>query len=413
MRIPDPETTLNQQLDILRLLRTHGALTRRQLAEQMGCSVSLVRQLTEALVDHALIVPHGSHAAELRGRPSQLWSLAPDACIALGLDVSSHTTQVVALNAGGDLLLRRAMPTPHSDTPEAFLSALAAFVAAALRELGAQSEAVRGLGVAYGGFVDFKRGLSLDAIHIAHSFELPLQRRLSTLTGGLPVIVDDRARAMALAEARYGAARDHSDCICVSVSVGVGTGIILDGQLFRGPLGLAGELGHIPVLHGGRPCRCGGRGCLETLVSSAVIEAHGRDLIVQGVPTLLRDLCEGVPAQLTIEMIKRAAEADDAPARALLEYASQWLGAAVATLVNLFSVEMVVLTGSVMRGSPMLLDMVRQQARPQLIPHLRDRVQIVLTELADSAPALGAATFVIDAEFEQGLVERLRETVQR
>ena len=411
MRSPDPESTLNQQVEILRLLRAHGALTRRQLSERTGYSVSLVRQLTEALVEQGLIEPRGSHAAEPRGRPSQLWSLAPDACIALGLDVSSHLTQVVALNAHGDLMLRHTIPTPHSETPEAFLSDLAEFITAAVRELGPQAKAVSGLGVAYGGFVDFKRGLSLDAIHIAHSFELPLQRRLSTMTGGLPVIVDDRARAMALAEARYGAARDHSDCICVNVSVGIGTGIILDGQLFRGPLGLAGELGHIPILHGGRPCRCGGRGCLETLASSAVLEAHGRDLIAQGVPTLLHDLCEGVPSRLTVELIRRAAEAGDAPALALFEYASQWLGAAVATLVNLFSVELIVLTGSVMRGNPILLDMVREQARPQFVPYIRDHVQLVLTELDDSAPALGAATFVLDTEFEQGFAERLKQQV--
>lgn len=406
MRVPDLKSTIDQQVEILRLLRAHGPLTRRQLSERTNYSISLIRQLTEALADQRLVTPLGSHTAESRGRPSQLWSLTPDACLALGLDVSSYQMQIVALDVHGGLVLRRVAPTPQVETVEAFLHNLADFVNATMRELGTKAETVRGLGVAYGGFVDFKRGLSLDAIRIPHSLELPLQRHLAELTG-LTVIVDDRARAMALAEARYGAARDHSDCICVNVSVGIGTGIILGGQLFRGPLGLAGELGHIPVLNGGLPCRCGGRGCLETLVSSEVLEAQGRDLITQGASTLLRDLCEGMPARVTVELIKQAAEAGDAPALALFEYAAQWLGTALATLVNLFSVDLIVLTGSVMRDNPLLLEMVSKQARPQFISHIRNRVRIVFTELDDSAPALGAATFIIDAEFERGFTERL------
>mgnify|MGYP000708999048 CR=1 FL=1 len=411
MRSPDWESTINQQVEILRLLRKYGALTRRQLSERTGYSISLVRQLTEALAEQALITSSGSHTAEPRGRPSQLWSLKPDACITLGLDVSTHLVQAVALNARGDLMLHQKMPTPQAETPEAFLRALADFINGAKQELKLKTKAVCGLGVAYGGFVDFKRGLSLDAIHIAHSYELPLQRRLSALTG-LPVIVDDRSRAMALAEARYGAAHGYNDCICVNVSVGIGTGIILDGQLFRGPLGLAGELGHIPVLPGGRPCRCGGRGCLETLASSTVLEGYGRDLITQGTPTLLHDLCEGIPERVTVQLIQQAAEAGDPAAISLFEYASQWLGTALATLANLFSIDLIVLTGSVMRGNPLLLEMVREQARSQFVPHIRDRVQIMLTELADSAPALGAATFVIDTEFDQGFAERLKQQMR-
>jgi predicted NBD/HSP70 family sugar kinase len=404
LRAPDPLNTSEQQTVILRLLREHGALTRRQLSHMTGYSISLVRQLTEALALHALILTNGV-AGDVPGRPSQLWSLSPDACLAVGLDVSSRETQVVVLDAHGTLLFRHNQPRREAQTPEGLLQHLLTVARHALDALGERRRFVRGVGVAFGGFVDFNRGVSLDAIDIPHAEALPLQAYLAQNLA-LPVIPDDRSRAMALAEARYGAARALRDCICVNVSSGIGTGIILDGRLYRGALGLAGELGHIPVIAGGSPCRCGGQGCLETVASGTALETRARALLAEGIDTALRRLSDD-PAAVSVPMIVQAAEEGDAVANALLEHAGQWLGMGMATLVNLYACEQIVLTGSVMRGNARLMEIIRREARRYVIRPMRDRFRVALTELDETASAIGAATFVLDAEFERGFTERL------
>jgi predicted NBD/HSP70 family sugar kinase len=275
-----------------------------------------------------------------------------------------------------------------------------------LTRLGERRAKVQGVGVAFSGFVDFRQGLSLDAMHIAHANALPLQRYLANVLA-LPVIMDDSARAVALAEVRYGAARHSRNCICVSVGQGIGTGVIIDGQLYRGALGLAGELGHIPVSLGGTPCRCGGHGCLETLASGAAVLARARTLLEQGMPSRLHALCDQDYARLTPGLITEAALAGDEMALSLLRHVGQWLGLGLAILGNLYSPELLVLTGSVMRGNTLLLDMVRQEMQRYLLPPLRSSLKVVLTALDDAAGASGAATFILDDAFERGFAHRL------
>jgi predicted NBD/HSP70 family sugar kinase len=404
MRAPDPINTGEQQALLLRILREHGGLTRRQLAEISGYSISLVRQLTEALALHGLIIADRI-APDVPGRPSQRWSLAGDACLAVGLDVSSRALRVVILDTTGETLYQHHLPRRESVTPDDLLEDLVTVVSSALATLGERRTLVRGLGVAFGGFVDFKRGVSLDAIDIPHATLLPLQQLLAARLH-IPVILDDRSRAMALAEARYGAARDGRDCICVNISSGIGTGIIIDGALYRGALGLAGELGHIPVMIGGAPCRCGGQGCLETIASSAAIEARARDLLRQGTPTLLQTL-SGDGIQVSVARVAEAAQAGDAVARSLLEYAGGWLGLGLATLVNLYSCERIILTGSAMRGNPVLLEVIQREIQRYIIRAIREHIQVLPSELDEAASAIGAATFILDAEFGHGFEARL------
>jgi predicted NBD/HSP70 family sugar kinase len=410
MRAPDPVNTSEQQALLLRLLREHSALTRRQLAELSGYSISLVRQLTESLAQYGLISGDRMQPVDVPGRPSQLWSISPDACLAIGLDMSSRAVRIVILNANGQIIFQKELPRHETSTADELLEYMVMVVNDALSVLEDRRTLVHGLGVAFGGFVDFKRGVSLDAIDIAHAKLLPLQHHLERRLS-LPVVLDDRSRAMALAEVRIGAARSQRDCICVNVSGGIGTGIIIDGALYRGALGLAGELGHIPVIAGGSPCRCGGHGCLETVASGTAIETRARMLLSQGIETSLYRYCTD-PTSVTVAMIVQAARDGDAVALSLLEHAGQWLGFGLATLVNLYSCAHVVMTGSVMRENDLLLEIIRREALRYIIRPMRDHVHMKLTALDLFASAVGAATFVLDAEFERGFAERLARLEQ-
>jgi glucokinase-like ROK family protein len=405
MRVADPANTIEHQTEILRLLRKHGSQTRRRLSTLTGYSISLIRQLTKDLADRGLIVEDGIANLDSPGRPSQVWSISPDACYALGLDVGGSFTRVAVLNAVGEVIYKHTQPTAKAESGSLLLRNLNDLVNATIHSMNGAGSSIRGLGVAFSGFVDYKLGESIDAPNIDSAQHLPIQQYLQQSTG-LPVIVDDSSRAAAIAEMRYGAAQDSENFVGINIGAGIGTGIIVHGQLYRGAEGLAGELGHIPMMIHGERCRCGSQGCLETLSSGRAIADKARRMLEHNVPSQLHELTDNDPSKATAALVTKAALNGDKLANDLLSDAGAWLGMALATAVNLFSPEKVILTGGVMRGNPLLLSIVRDSAHKYILRQLPD-LPILLTELDEFAGALGAATFVLDAEFENGFARRL------
>jgi glucokinase-like ROK family protein len=408
MRVLEREKTVEQQVNLLRLLREHGRQTRRQLAHHSGYSLSLVRQLTQDLADSGYITAQGIAPFDGAGRPSQLWSITPESCYAVGLDVGGTTTRLTVLDAVGQVVFSQSTPTLQASSSLALLDNLARLVADALESLGSRRAQVRGLGVAFSAFVDFRRGQSLQAPNIAHAEALPLQEHLAAALG-LPVLVDDSSRTMAIAEMRYGAARQSEAFLCVNVGAGIGSGIVIGGQLYRGPHGLAGEIGHIPLLLNGPRCRCGGSGCLETLASGSAIAARARYLLEHRTVSRMSELCDNDPAKVTTRIVTTAAQQGDELALSLLEEAGTWLGMGIATAVNLYSPDLVVLTGGVMRRNTLLLSIVQRQVDRYSLTQLPRPFPVVLTELDEMQGALGAATLILDMEYETGFAQRLAQ----
>ncbi len=408
MRVTDRENTVEQQVSLLRLLRKHGPQTVRQLSDKSGHSLSLIRQLTQELADNNHISPYGIAPLNGAGRPSQLWSITPENCYAIGLDVGGTTTRLVVLDAVGKVVFSRTTPTIHPTSSMALLNHLTQTVQTALQALDSGRVSVRGLGVAFSAFVDFQHGQSLQAPNIAYAESLPIQDHLVAALG-LPVLVDDSSRTMAVAEMRYGAARHSESFLCINVGAGIGSGIMIGGQLYRGPWGLAGEIGHIPLLLNGTRCRCGGTGCLETLASGSAIAARARYLLEHRTYSRLSELCGGDPTKITTQMVTNAALEGDDLALSLLDEAGTWLGLAIATAVNLMSPDLVVLTGGVMRGNTLLLSIIQRELNHYTLTQLPRPFPLVLTELDEMQGALGAATLILDTEYEHGFMQRLMQ----
>ena len=410
MRVIDRENTVEQQASILRLLRKHGPQTRRQLSHISRHSLSLIRQLTQELADQEYITPSGVAPFDSAGRPSQLWTIAPESCYAAGLDVGGTTTRLVILDALGQVVFSHTTPTIHATSGMDLLTHLTHIVQTALQSLDGKRALLRGLGVAFSAFVDFRHGQSLQAPNIAHAESLPIQDHLEAALG-LPVLVDDSSRAMAIAEMHYGSARQSETFLCVNVGTGIGSGIVIDGQLYRGPRGLAGEIGHIPLLLNGTRCRCGGNGCLETLASGGAIASRARYLLEHRTYSRLSEMCQNDPAKVTTQMVTNAALEGDSMALNLLDEAGTWLGLGIATAVNLISPDMVVLTGGVMRRNTLLLSIVQRELNRYILKQLPRPFPVVLTKLDEMQGALGAATLILDTEYESGFMERLMQVV--
>jgi glucokinase len=269
--------------------------------------------------------------------------------------------------------------TPAQDVEDA--------VVAAVLEVSDGSPSA--VGVAAAGFVDVSGSRVMFAPHLPWRGEDVRERIAARL--GVPVLLDNDATCAAYAEATYGAGRDASSVLLVTLGTGIGGGLVLDGRVWRGANGMAGEFGHMQVVPDGLPCECGGRGCWEQYCSGNALLRDARQRI--GVePTVLADLCDGDPAHLTGPMVTAAAADGDLAARAAFTRVGEWLGIGLANLVAAFDPAVVVVGGGVSEAGDRLLEPARDALSRSLVGVGHRVVPPVLrAALGPEAGLIGAA----------------------
>ena len=249
-----------------------------------------------------------------------------------------------------------------------------------------------GVGLAAAGFVDAAGDRVMFAPHLPWAGE-DVRRRLSERWGA-PVTLDNDANCAAHAESRLGAARGASSAVVVTMGTGIGGALLVGGRLLRGANGMAGEFGHMQVVPDGRACECGRLGCWEQYSSGNALVRFARARVVAE-PTVLTDLCQGQPDQLTGPMVTAAAEDGDLVARQAFASVGDWLGVGLAGLVAAFDPEVVVVGGGVSAAGDRLLDPARIAlgralvgAEHRVVPEVR------VAHLGPEAGLVGAALLV-------------------
>ncbi len=289
-------------------------------------------------------------------------------------------TAVAVVEHDGRVLVDRRWPTPSRMSPSEAVEQFAE----RWREVHAAAgyPRIAGLGLSVPGPVDpagtiLHRVFDWPAWH-----DVPLAALLSRHLG-LPVRMDNDVNCCAIAETRWGAAAGSAHHVWLQVSTGVGGAIVINGNLYRGHRGMAGEIGHLTVKPNGRRCTCGRRGCVETLVSGPAIVRRYRN-------------AGGIAKQA--EEVFRAAELGDLRAQRLLISVGETLGGVVATIVNLLDPSLIVLGGGVMTSFGPYLDTVRRSAEGHIPERNGEGSGPLLcrTALGDRAALLGAAALIAD-----------------
>lgn len=245
---------------------------------------------------------------------------------------------------------------------------------------GAGEEAARAVGVAIPGIITGKR-VSLSA-NLSVLDQFPLAEEL-TQRLGRPVTLENDANAAALAEAWQGAGRGGRAVLYVSLGIGIGAGLVLDGRVWSGPSGFAGEIGHLHVDMDGVPCGCGAKGCLETIAGAAGWARRAKLALAKGKSSLR-------PEHLDPGSIIAAAEAGDTIAMDVVNDVSRVLGSTLATAVTLMNLDRVVIGGGA-AACQMVLDKVVAEAKTRTLPRAFDECGFRLSELSDRGCVLGAA----------------------
>jgi len=313
---------------------------------------------------------------------------------AVGIDIGG--TKIAAGVVDGQAhILSRCETKEHSGQPPAVvIEAVVRAFQAVLQAAGMERDDLVGVGVGFAGHTNGREGLVLTSSNLPAWDRMPLRDVLSGRLG-VPVVLDNDCNAAALAEHRYGAGRESRHMVYVVFSTGVGAGIIIDGHLYRGHTGTAGEVGHTVVDVDGRMCSCGKRGCLMAWACGMALAKLAGERIRAGEDTLLREMAGGDLGRINGEMVAEAARAGDRVARELIQLTGKYLGVGLSTVVQVLNPEVIVIGGGLAHMGSLLMDPCLQALRENVHPVLAGSARIVPSHFGEDVGIVGAAALVL------------------
>lgn len=375
---PD-EVRRHNRTVLLRRLHVGGPCTRASLAAELGLNRSTIKALVDGLAESGVVEERVPRQRSGAGRPSLLVLPQAHAAVVLAVDVRVEQVAIALVGLGGEILGRNSWNLRvRTREPQEVITHVVDSAIVLAADLGVRMVAA---GVAVPGVVRRSDGHVHEAPNL-HWTDVPLGERLGAVFD-MPIMVGNDAELGALAEHLRGAARGSQDAVYVTADVGVGGGVISDGSALRGTAGYVGELGHMVVRPGGRPCYCGSTGCWETEV---------------GEPALCRalGLREGAPRGAVVAEL-RALAASPTEVRSRLAEFAEWLTVGLVNVVNVLGPELVVL-GDLFTALPasLITDVARSVRTRSLVSRAVGGTRIVVSTLGADVTLLGAAELAFE-----------------
>jgi predicted NBD/HSP70 family sugar kinase len=381
---------------VLKLIQMTPTISRVELSRQSGMSSAAITGVISSLITKGFLIEERSSAKAI-GRKRVALSLRPTLGYVIGIDLGTFNLRIVVTDLNGNILAGRQEKTEMWRGREGVLERCFAEVRATLATAGIDAADVLGIGVAFSGVIDVQQGRILSyprSGQVEQWRNVPLKKIVED-EFGVPCLLEDSVRAVATSEKYLGAGQALKDFVYVDVGMGVGASIFINGQIYRGFNGSAGEFGHMTVDEDGPLCCCGSNGCLEALASCTTIIGSVRAAIGKGVASKILELAGADPAAITIEIIAQAAEENDSLAYRALSEAASHIGAASADLVNLLNPQAIIFGGALFRAAPtLLLEHVRRVVRQRAMEKSVNDASLLVSPLMSDAGSRGMARLV-------------------
>lgn len=374
--------------NIIAYMALNGESTLSELTRELHISVPTMTKLVQELVDDSIVIDLGKVETP-GGRRPNVFGLANSAIYFAGVNVGrDHMTYVVTDLQNNIVSERTDTSFELVDRPQC-LERICQNIEAFVAESGVDREKLLGVGVSIVGRVNPETGRSYKYFT---SSEESLRDIISSRIG-IRVLLENDTRARCYAEYTTGKAKDESNVIYLHMGRGVAIGIVIDGKLYYGKNGFAGEFGHIPFFDNEIICGCGKKGCLETEVSGIAIEDKIVYLIRNGVNTCLRDMYDRGET-IHINDIVAAARNDDNLAIELIEEAGEKVGKAVAFLINTFNPETVIVGGNLAQAGEYLMLPLKSSTNKYSLNLVYKDTKFRVSKMGDGANAWGVAMLI-------------------
>jgi glucokinase len=310
----------------------------------------------------------------------------------LAIDLGGTKIMAAIVSHQGQVVAKEYHPTLAKEGPPSVINRLFSAIDHLLEVRNIGLSQLHGISIAAAGAIDLDQGVVTSSPNLPGWCDIPLRDTLNRKYKVNTFLIND-ASAGAVGEHEFGAGRGINNLIYLTVGTGIGGGIIINGRLYLGPSGSAGEIGHMTIDVNGPRCSCGNIGCLETLASGTAIAREAIRRISLGERSILTEMVEAKIENITAELVRMAAQGGDSLALEVISQAATYLGVGMVNLVNIFNPEMIIVGGGVMQMGDLLLEPARQVVKERAFPLAARAVRIVPSQLGDNAAVLGAAVF--------------------
>jgi predicted NBD/HSP70 family sugar kinase len=385
------------KIRLIKILYQKGASTANEICGSMGISLPTVNALLTDLIRSGEVIKQG-RAASQGGRKPDLYRLAPDAFYVVAVDLSKYAVSLALYNClqiqVKDQVAYKLQLNNEEETFEQLCQHLEAYMLAS----GFPSQKIIAIGISMPGLIDSKSGINHTYLNFGgKSLQAHLESRFQQA-----VFLENDARAMTLAEFKFGAAKNAVNVLGIFVGWGIGLGIVIDGKIYQGTAGFAGEFAHSPLFESQEiNCTCGKKGCLEAIASGTSIVRLAEEALLLDKDSILARMAKSYSGPLDPSLVVQAAQEGDQRAITILSNVGLNLGRGISMLIQLLNPELIVLGGVVAEADQYILTPIQQALNVYSMAKSREKTQIKRYQLGNEVGLIGAIAVVTDKLFEE------------
>ncbi|MGD8406522.1 MAG: ROK family transcriptional regulator [Anaerolineales bacterium] len=380
---------------VLRFIHNEAPVSRSQIAQATGLNKSTVSSLVEDLLLRQLVHETGVNSVGT-GRPATMLEINPHAGGIVGVELGVDFIAVALTNFTANILWRETVNVNPNDAQDTTINKMLSLTDKAIDICKDHGLYLLGFGLSVPGTADSEEGILIFAPNLQWR-NVPFGKIFHKHTR-LKVYVENDANAAAIAEHLFGVARKSDDFIFVVVSFGIGGGLFLNGNLYRGKNGFAGEIGHTPIVAEPyqNPCHCGNLGCWETYANQGSLIQRVQTRLESNRESIIPELIAEQNSPLSISIIKQAADKSDQEAIEALEKTGRALGLGFASLIDTFNPEKIVLGGTLSSVGKYLLPSIKETATEHSFSDIGSKADILLSSFETDAILIGSISIVVD-----------------
>jgi predicted NBD/HSP70 family sugar kinase len=396
---PYGKNTIQLQLEnrstLLKLLRQNDHVCRKDLAEMSGLTGAAVTNLIRDLIKIGLVKEDRNFVSS-SGKNAIPLQLNNQRFLVVGVNLRRDHITYALFDLSGTLLEKNKIYWEPNDSVTAVLNKFFIAIDDCTKMTGDKGRVI-GIGVSVPGPVNLEKGeISILTNMPSEWRSVPIKKYLEERFN-LPVVLDNNSNSTALAEKWFGDGRDRQNLLSILISKGMGAGVIIDGRIYHGTFGFAGEMGHMSIAYDGPACECGNKGCVEMYCSTMALLKKSQAILGSNV-------IDGLGA------IKDHVKKGDRDLIKLVVENGKYLGYAIVNLANTFNPELIVINGDMNDFGSIWLDSIRQAAFERLLPDVTARLKIQLTSLHEEPVLLGTVAMVSNYIFENPQLSLFADT---
>jgi glucokinase-like ROK family protein len=379
------------------MLYYEQTLSNLDLGRQLFMTPPSVTSMLNNLIEEGIVEMKGQGTSN-GGRKPMLYGLVPDFGYILSIDMDQYYTKMAIFNMHNINVSPVKTFRLRLNNERSTLEALFSEIHSLIETSTIDKSKILGIGLSIPGFVNTQLGINFTFLNFGDG--KPLRTAMEEELG-IPVFIENDASVLAFGESKFGLAKGVKNALVLKMNWGVGLGLILNGQLYRGHAGLAGEFSHIPIVDNEIICSCGKQGCLETETSALVLAKLAKEGIKNGKLSSLQSMVNEDLDKIEAEMVVKAANMGDQYSVQILSIIGYKLGKGISILMHLFNPELIILGGNMAKANQFLTIPIQQALNKYCIPFIQDNTRILVSKHEENGGLLGAVAMVFDKIFVQ------------